>query len=297
MLAWGGGAAAAFGVLRALAADDVARPAEISVRSGANGARRETPPDLPPVQLNLRVGERLEYELRVGGVPAGKAHLVVRKQEKWQEISSVWGVALEAYSNRLASLYYRVATMAKSSIDTQGGFSRKFWMESKEGPLRTAEDISFTYDVLNRNAVVSRERGGRLREYPPLPLSGKVLDPLSMLYYIRAVDLDRYSGDVFVLPVCTERRVWSTRVHVSTPAETFDAGPLKGRKVYLLRPELEFRGLFERRGPIELWVDARTRVPLRATVELPIGRADMLLDGVDAGFSDMPVWVAVQKAQ
>jgi len=239
-------------------------------------------PPLAPVALKLVLGERLDYDIRVSGVPAGKAFMEVRRKlrngddEKGPE---VWLVALETRSNRAVSMFYNVQDMAKSHIDVKSGFSRYFYLDKKEGDVKNEEHISFNYDLDKMVASYERPRptDGKMRKYM-LPLPGKVLDPLSALYYLRMLDLANIKGDSFYLPICTDRRVWNTKIKiVGRSLETI--GHLADRECLIVEPEAEFKGLFERKGKMRIWLDLETAIPLKMNVEIPIGPAEVILSG------------------
>lgn len=239
---------------------------------------KDVPPEFKVADLKLKVGERLDYEIKVGGVPAGKSLMEVVREETWPNGAAVWRVQHFTRANRAVSLFYGVQDKHTSVIDQKSGFSRFFRLELHEGDVKADEKISMNYDIGDMKASFERLRAdGKLREYT-LPLLDKVLDPLSAVYYLRSIDFTKLKkNDTFVLPICTDRRVWNTLVVVddSAPIQVKDLGP---RRVKLLIPQVEFRGLFERRGPMLIWVDEQTGIPLRLTCEIPIGQAEVLLE-------------------
>ncbi len=249
------------------------------------GKRAERPPE-PPAELKaadlkLMVGERLVYDIRVGGLPAGKAQLIVRKQEPLAENEpEVWTVALETNSSRAMSLYYKVQDWAKSYIDVKGGFSRFYHLQIREKDSKYEELIRFDYDIKVMEAMYERKRpDGEWQKHKNLRLPCKVLDPLSALYYLRSVNFESLrAGQSFYLPICADRKVWNTRIKVVERLEApEDYGKLKARRCLVIEPEAEFKGLFERKGKMRIWVDLETGIPLKMNVEIPIGPAEVIL--------------------
>lgn len=237
--------------------------------------------EFKPADLKLKVSERLDYEIKVGGVPAGKSLMEVVREETWPNGAPVWRIQHFTRANRAVSLFYGVQDKHTTVIDQKSGFSRFFRLELHEGEVKADEKISMNYDIGDMKASFERLRAdGKVREYT-LPLLDKVLDPLSAVYYLRSIDFTKLKkDDKFTLPICTDRRVWNTLVLVddSAPIQVKDLG---ARRVKLLIPQVEFRGLFERRGPILIWVDELTGIPLRMTCEIPIGQAEVSLESFE----------------
>ncbi len=233
--------------------------------------------ELEPKALNLQVGEQLVYDIRISGVPGGKAMLEVKKQEARGSDDGplTWTVCLDTRSNRAVSLFYNVQDKVRSAIDVKGGFSRYFYMDKREGEVKSEERISMSYDIGNMEATYERMRGEQWRVHK-VPLRTKVLDPLSALYYLRGLDLANLTKDSFYLPICADRRVWYTKIRVvGHSLET--VGNLKDRECIKIEPDAEFKGLFERKGRIQIWLDVATGIPLKMTAEIPIGPAEAVL--------------------
>jgi len=236
--------------------------------------------ELAPANLGLQVSERLIYDIRVNGIPAGKSLLEVQRVEgeAFSPGPQVWVIQATTRSTRALSwFFYDVHDRAYSRIDTKGGFSRSHSVLRNEGEIKAGERMRFSYDIGNMEASYERLRSdGQWRAYR-IPLTGKVLDPLAALYYLRALKLGSLQpGNVVYLPICAEARVWDTALKVIS-VERRDAGYLKGRQCVVFEPEAEFRGLFERKGGMRVWVDVATGIPLRMAVEIPIGPAEVVL--------------------
>jgi len=244
-------------------------------------ARAEKGPlalELAKANLKLRAGESIVYDVRVNGMPAGKASLEVAKTDT-MDLSggpSVWITRLNIRSNRAVSLFYDVHTRATSKIDVNGGFSRFYNIERKDGEISNEESAAFDYDIKTMTAHYERRRlnDSGMRSNT-IPLCGNVLDPLSAIYYLRSVEFSKYKvGDSIELPVCADRRVWSGQLKVLSMGRG-DFGDLRKRSYVELKADVPFKGLFERKGAMIICVDAQTGVPLRMDVEIPIGTAEV----------------------
>src|SRR5262249_26774117 len=114
-----------------------------------------------------------------------------------------------------------------------------------------------------------------LKNYAPIPLTSKVLDPLSAIYYLRSIDW-KASRKAVDLPIFTDRKVWAAHVVVGEK-DTRDFGSLKNRSYVKLKADVGFQGLFERKGQMFDYLDLETGIPLRMEVEIPIGSAEVEL--------------------
>jgi hypothetical protein len=257
--------------------------------------------ELAPVALDLGrwgtgedgrrvwLGEELEYQIRWQGVPAGRALLRVKARHPFADAQGqeVWWVRLDVRSNRFLSLFFRVEGKTQSWMDVKGGFTRQYRKDQDEGSYRSKERAKFDYSLDKLEAIYEYPAwhrlpvAGRLVEKAPwrranVPLGGKVLDPLSVVYYLRGMDLR--PGQDAVLPVFADRRVWHTVIRVEAH-ETLRWPTGEGSVECLrLRPECHYNGLFERRGSVTLWVDARTKVVVRMTAETILGVCEAWLD-------------------
>lgn len=266
------------GFHRAAQSADEARPKNTG-ESPRNGRAAEHP-ELAPASLGLRVGERLLYDIRVNGIPAGKALLKIRSVEAvdGDKGPQVWVTELYVQSTRAASVLYDVSCIACSRIDVKGGFARLYRVERKEGDVRADEKLRFTYDIGSMGAVSERPRSDGQWRTHMIPLTGKSLDPLAAIYYLRSLNLrSLLPGSAIRLPICADRRLWNTLVRVVAPKPGEDVGCPKGRAYVAVEPDVEFRGLFERKGGMRILLDAESGVPLKMFVELPIGPAEVII--------------------
>jgi hypothetical protein len=236
--------------------------------------------ELAPASLKLSVNEKLVYDIRVGGIPAGKAALEVARMGPMDGESgpAIWAVMLTVRANRALSFLHDVRNQARSWIDVKGGFSRFYRNTRREGQVHIEERLRISYDIGKMEA--SYERPGHDDQWRShaIPLTGKVLDPLSAVYYLRSLSLANLkAGDEIVLPVCADRRVWKTKLRVVDPSHPEDIGYLKRRGCVVVEVDAEFQGLFQRKGTMRVWLDVATGIPLRMRVELPIGPAEVTL--------------------
>lgn len=253
--------------------------------------------ELKEVALPLNAGtadadaERLEYDINLYHLPAGKAILTLKKKDKYKDALPVpvWEANLNTRSNRAMSLKTDVKDDVRSTFDVKGGFSRFFYMDRKEGDAKVAETITFNYVAMN--AIYDRPKPGADGQTnvvtSNIPLTTKALDPLCAAYYLRAYTMKNSTlklSDIplsknvpaIVLPVCTDRHVWNTSLY-AVGKDHPDVGKLKNRECLILEVEAPYRGLFERVGRPRIWVDVETGVIVKMTAETPFGPAEVLL--------------------
>ena len=98
---------------------------------------------------------------------------------------------------------------------------------------------------------------------------------LTAVYYARTLDFGAI-GSTSTIPVVNDRDRWRVRVKVLKRGKiTVKAGEFEGVQV-VLEPEAvsedaseEFEGLFGLNGSIEIWMDAKTRRPLKISGQIP----------------------------
>jgi hypothetical protein len=161
-----------------------------------------------------------------------------------------------------------------------------------------AERITFDYQTAVMAATYERPRVGADEKLKwatsTIPLTGKVLDPLGAVYYLRsfassAPNIDPNSAlnlkniqpsktkAALTLPVCSDRHVWNTNLYC-IGRENIDLGSLKDRECLIFEVDAPFRGLFERKGKMRVWIDIETGVTIKMTAEIAIGLAEALLN-------------------
>lgn len=233
---------------------------------------------LPPANLRLKLREKLTYEIRWNGLPAGEATFEVFDRYAVAE-QEVWTIRLNVRASRVVSTFYPVEINAKSGVDVAGGFSRWFEAKRREGELSADERIDFDYKAGDTHAVYKRlGTDSKWRSYK-VDLPGKALDPLSALYYLRTVPLAEKNAPIY-LPICADRRLHNLRLQPQgrEELEISSLGAQNAKRMcWILVPECTFRGLFARRSGLQIWIDQKTHIPLKVVTEIPIGEATILL--------------------
>jgi hypothetical protein len=248
---------------------------------------------LPRAELNFKEAgstdetcEKLTYDIFVNRLPHARSTMELRSTEKNDK--PVWRATLSTRSNRAATLFYDVRDNVVSTFDEKGGFSRFFSMDRKEGDAHVVERINFNNEKDKMEATYERPKpslngNNEIRWVTTtIPLTGKVLDPLSAVYFLRDRDLNLKAlqpdkqKPALVLPICSDRHVFNTSFYV-VGIDHPDVDGLKDRTSVVFEIDAPFKGLFERVGRVRIWVDAATGVVLRLRSETPIGPMEAVL--------------------
>ncbi|MBN1809383.1 MAG: DUF3108 domain-containing protein [Planctomycetes bacterium] len=227
-----------------------------------------------PVQLALRPGERLEYEARWMGFPAGTLVLECRWPANKGDHEAYY-VRAKIVLNNLTNPFYKVDNEAISIINKEDGSSDQFTLRRNEGAVRQRENV--VYDYAKMLAVYTRRSPNKPDEKHEVSvqLLDKVVDPFSFLYYLRGTEL-RPQKDVYML-VNTSQRNWNMRVRTLKRMKlTVPRGEFNALKI---EPVASFPGLIERRGRMYLYVEETTHVPLLIQTDIPIGSITFSLSG------------------
>ena len=238
----------------------VARALGAVLAAAAAGCAQEAPFREATPAAGLRAGERLVYNVRVGGLTLGTATLAVEAEadcggEKARRVS------LTVKSNSLAAKFKTVDDRAVSHVHARSLHSLGFEATKREGSRTSRETIKPDYKALTAGTVKARE--GRDPTERELELPGPVQDAVSWFYALRAMKL--VTGVPEELVVATTRRVMPLEVvcsgagRISVPGH----GRLDAIKVVVAGGG---EALFGKEGSVTLWLSPRGHVPLRIVV-------------------------------
>jgi hypothetical protein len=228
--------------------------------------------------LVLTPGERLVYDIRWSGMPAGQATLSVKWLRKFEE-AECYHIESTTRSNGFLKGFtsYAVDDEAVSIVDAAGGYSRFFKMAKNEGHIHQTERILFDYE---RGLAVYEQDGTgphRERSSKLVRMDGRVQDALSCLYYLRTLALS--PGQAVVMPVHTAKRQWTLTVDI-LKREELDIPGFGKLATLRVEPDVKFPGIFVRKGRMSVWLEETTHIPVLMLVDVPIGSVTVTL--VDA---------------
>lgn len=198
-------------------------------------AARPAPQSAPP-RFPFGVGERMEYEVRFGGIRAGTGFMEVNAFESIRGRDAYHTI----FRVRGGTLFFKVDNRFDSWIDAESLSSLRFKQDQREG----SRERERHYEIFPSRAVYVEEDG---REFPSVR---EPLDDGSFLYFVRTVPLEvgrEYSFDRYFKP---DRNPVKIRVlrreRVKVPAGEFNA--------VVLQPVIKAKGLFSEGGHAEVWI-------------------------------------------
>ncbi len=202
----------------------------------------------------FKPGEKMQYVLKYGAIPAGEATLEVHDMEVVHGVEA-YHFVMTARSNSFVDLFFKVRDRIDSYADAGMNHSLHYKKDQQEG--KTRRDITVYFDwEKNESTYVNFNADPKIVNL--LPGS---FDPLSVFYYSRLLDF--HNNKEFEHPVTDgkKNRMGILRVigneTIRVPAGTFDT--------LVLEPDLQnVEGVFSKkqRAKIKLWITNDERMLL-----------------------------------
>ncbi len=225
------------------------------------------------VGLNRLPGEILEYRIRWGIIPAGKAALSVVGADDGSIRFRATAESLPALD-----LIYPVRNFMESTIHPPGITAARYYKKVKEGWGKAREEEV----VFDPEAGLARHfKNGKLRREVQVPEG--VQDPLSCLYWYRTQDIEQ-SIPIYLDIADGSKLVRGSvsvlgRERVDTPAGTFDT--------VIIEPRMEGIGGVFKKSPgarILIWLtDDSWHRPVKLQSEVIIGSFTVELTSIRSG--------------
>jgi hypothetical protein len=216
----------------------------------------ETPGPEVKKEIPFQVGERLKYSVGWGKVlDAGTATINVKDIIDYQG-HAVYPIVVEAKSNAVFSLFYRVRDTLESLIDVEGLFSRRYWTKQDEAYEKS--ERKYEFDQENN---VAHYKG---KDYY---IRYGIQDEVSAVFYVRTLDLQ--VGQPVYVDIFARGKNWQVKCDVLA-IETIEV-PAGKFETILVEPELRFDGVMKK-GKIKVWLtnDAH-RIPVQVRSKIAIG--------------------------
>lgn len=218
----------------------------------------------------FQAGEKLRFELRWFGLPAGIAELQVIAEASWGG-KSVYQITATAESSAFFSLFYRVEDRLVSYVDSTRLVPWYFSMKQREGSYRSYRQIIFDHHkklaLYQKNQQAARE----------VEVPAQIQDSLSSLYYLRTLPLS--VGQSIFLTLLLNGRLKEVEVRIvrSEILET-QWGPMETLVVQPLIPDDD--GAFREKRDLFIWLsNDHRRIPMRVSVRIPLGILEGTLIG------------------
>lgn len=217
-----------------------------------------------PVQQAFQKGETLDYTVTWMKISGGTARMTISAPNDGQyRLTSV------AKSGAAFSRFVKVRDEIESTV-SRDNFSTLRYEKRLDEKGEKKEETTTVED-----GVASRKR----KKIKSVRVPNPVYDPLSVMYFIRTLDLA--PGAKHELTLVADAKLYNVHVHVrrreriQTPAGTFDT--------VLVEPTMESGGV-EREERLFIWYsDDERRIPVRIRTEVKIGAITATLTKVASG--------------
>ena len=204
----------------------------------------------------FQVGERLKYTVGWGkALDAGTAVMEVEEIIDYQG-HDVYRVVVEAKSNAVFSLFYRVRDTLESLIDVDGLFSRRYWTKQDEAHEKRERKYEFNQE---NNVAYYKDKEYYIRY--------GIQDEVSAVFYVRTLDLQ--VGQPVYVDIFARGKNWQVKCEVPG-TEILDV-PAGKFETIIVEPELRFDGVMKK-GKVRVWLtNDERRIPVQVRSKIAIG--------------------------
>lgn len=236
-----------------------------SAQAGNNFAGKKSAQlnELAEPSQEVRVGEKLVYEVSWMGVPVGFGELEVRERTVLEGRAAYHVVAV-AGTNDFLSKIYPVRDEMHSWMDAETLQSLRFEKKASEGFYHADERV--TYDAGKKKGYYESLKNGEKKEFD---ISVPVHDVISAFFWVRRQTL--VPGRSVKITVNNGEKDYALEVEVLRR----EAKELRGQGVIdtlLIEPKTRLRGVLDKRGRV--WIHLKNnsaRVPAMITFKTPFG--------------------------
>ncbi len=132
-------------------------------------------------ECEFKVGERFEYKVKLNFIKAGKAFIELKDMTTIRG-DSVYHIISKTRTTGFLDRLFHIREHMESWVDCDSLFSRKFYKDVDE----VNYEKTFHADFFYQDSIV------KLNKDKEKPITGPVMDWLSLIYYLRNVEL--YEG-------------------------------------------------------------------------------------------------------
>ncbi len=215
-------------------------------------------------------GETLDYDLSWSSVSGGTARMTISPIDHDRlRITSI------AKSGAFFSRFFRVRDEIESVVGSEDFSTLEYHKMLQEGSKRKDE-----------LTVVDERNGVAIRKGKAVAVPHPVFDPISLMYYVRTLDLT--PGKTHDFTIVADGKVYKVtavvgnRQTISTPAGTFNT--------VVVEPKMESQaGVFkdEQKRLLIWYSDDARHIPVRIRSDVKIGSITVTLRGMKAGVDDI----------
>jgi hypothetical protein len=215
---------------------------------------------------SFREGENLLYVVKFGPIVGGNASLVLK--QAYYNNKLVFHARGEAKTVGLAEKLYSVKDIFESFFDLHTILPYKSIRDVKEGNYRKHEEAIFNHAG---NTVYST------RKDTVVTIPKNTLDMMSLLYYIRSIDLyDMKNGDVLRTITFFDEELFPFDIRFKgTEVIKTNYGKIR---CYRFDPVVEPGRMFKSEDDMTIWISAdRNLIPIKVKFNLVVGSLHMEL--------------------
>jgi len=223
-----------------------------------------------PVESDVKPykpGEKLSYIVKFGPIIGGTASLTLRQVTHENKI--VYHSRGEGKTVGVAEKLYSVKDVFESYFDMQTGLPYKVIRDVKEGSYRKHEEA---YLDRENNTAYSLRLDSTL-QVPP-----DILDMISLIYYVRTLDMNQAKpGDVLKTVTYFDDEIFPFKIRYKGRE---DVKTRYGKiNCYRFDPVVEPGRMFESEDDMTIWFSAdKNIIPIKARFDLLVGSLKMELD-------------------
>ena len=235
----------------------------------------------PDIQLNryVKPGEELKFQAKWRGLPAGSIRLSTKRVAELKN-RPVFVFELTVESNDFLSTMggYPVRTNINSYVDAGTGRSYLIRRRVAERNRTYQDRLEFKYDFRLPNGLpdpVSKYSlvgdNGKEMASQPFPIPGNMQDMVSIIYYVRGLNLKKVGDSCSLLlggrmkPVITKITVVAEEEIAVPSVGTFDC--------LVVEPHTDGTNLsgnlVATRGGEKVWLEKNSLIPVMVSAELP----------------------------
>ncbi|MBM3324663.1 MAG: DUF3108 domain-containing protein [Calditrichaeota bacterium] len=196
-----------------------------------------------PTWRPFGVGESLEYNVRYGVIPAGKARIAILDTMTVRNKLCFHAVS-QARSAKAFDVVFKVRDNVETWFDYDSLYTHRFRKRLHEGRYRDDKIVDYRY---GEGIARLNDDGEHKGDYP---IPAWVQDALSALFWVRTLPFRE--DTTLVIPTHDINKTYNLQVvigpkeTVSTPAGDFEC--------YQVEPRLESGGIFKKDKGARIWI-------------------------------------------
>lgn len=247
------------------------------------------------IQQFVRPGEELKFQAKWRGLPAGIIRCSAKRVAKLKN-RPVFVFELNVETNDFLNAIYPVKTDINSYVDADNGRSYLIRRRVSERKREYKDRLEFKYDSRNDKGFpnpVSKYSviGGSGKEEAslPFPIPGNMQDIVSVIYYIRGLEL-KCVGDSCNIMLGGRKKPVLTRITV-TGEEVVNIPSIGSFECLVVEPYTDGTNLsgnlLATRGGEKVWLEKNTLIPVMVSAELPKPMGQVIATLVEANNSEL----------